>query len=243
MSRSLSTLLLHLRRSPLVLPGHVSDAELLRRFVSQQDAAAFELLFWRHGPMVWAVCRRILGSFADAEDAFQAAFVVLARKARSIGDGAALAAWLHRVAWRTALTALRSRSRRAAHEQLCDSIPEVIDPNDSGRSAVDSELKGVIDRELMRLPTKFRLPVLLCDVEGRSHESAAAELKCPLGTLNSRWHAVAKNSKVACSSAGFVQPCSLQPPCPRACRLPHCGAFPMCLRLLCSRLRQQLVAR
>src|SRR5262245_22291534 len=105
MSRTLPTLLSHLRRIPQLHMDGVADGELLARFIRSRDEAAFELLFWRHGPMVWGVCRRFLGDTPDAEDAFQAAFVVLARKAASVVRGAALAGWLHRVAWRTALNA------------------------------------------------------------------------------------------------------------------------------------------
>src|SRR4051794_36970624 len=102
MTQTLETLVGRLRRSAAG-PTHVTDAELLGRYVRGRDPAAFELLFWRHGPMVWGVCRRVLGNAPDADDAYQAAFVVFARKARTVGRGAALAAWLHRVAWRTAL--------------------------------------------------------------------------------------------------------------------------------------------
>src|SRR5947209_165989 len=128
MSHTLPTLLAHLRRSPLVQPARVADAELLARFAASQDAAAFELLFWRHGPMVWGVCRRLLGDSPDAEDAFQAAFVVLARKAGSVASGAALAGWLHRVAWRTALNARKARSRRQRRERPLEALPEPAVP-------------------------------------------------------------------------------------------------------------------
>src|SRR3984885_7616200 len=109
MSPPLSNLLFHLRRVALApAKNRGTDAELLSRFVKQQDKLAFELLFWRHGPMVWAVCRRLLGNSPDAEDAFQATFLVLARKARSVGNGAALGGWLHKVARHTALNARKA---------------------------------------------------------------------------------------------------------------------------------------
>src|SRR5262249_55515543 len=155
------------------------DRELLARFVNSHDAAAFELLFWRHAPTVWGVCRRLLGDSPDAEDAFQAAFVVLACKARSVADGAALAGWLHRVTWRTSLNARKARSRRIAREHAVETLPECPGGDDPACSAADGERNRLIDGELMRLPEKFRLPLLLCDVQGRSHESAAAELGCP----------------------------------------------------------------
>jgi DNA-directed RNA polymerase specialized sigma24 family protein len=106
MSQPLSNLLVHLRRVALApAKNRGTDAELLLLFVKHRDMLAFELLFWRHGPMVWSVCRRLLGNSPDAEDAFQATFLVLARKARSVGDGASLSGWLHRVARHTSLNA------------------------------------------------------------------------------------------------------------------------------------------
>jgi RNA polymerase sigma factor (sigma-70 family) len=186
MSRPFESLLAYLHRVSLASTNCGTDTELLSRFVRSGDMVAFELLFWRHGPMVWAVCRRLLGNSPDAEDAFQATFLVLARKARSVGNGAALGGWLHRVARHTALNAQKSKSRRAAREQPLANVWEPVGQNDPSQQLAGNELKALIDEEIARLPDKFRLPLILCDMEGRTHEAAAAELKCPLGTLNSR---------------------------------------------------------
>jgi RNA polymerase sigma factor (sigma-70 family) len=185
MSRSLETFIGRLRRSAAG-PNHVTDAELLARFVRSRDAAAFELLFWRHGPMVWGVCRRVLGNAPDAEDAFQAAFVVLARKAHAVGSGGALAAWLHRVAWRTALNARSARARRTARECLPGALPDSACGPDPAERLAAGEVQAAIDEELARLSETYRRPLILCDLEARPHAAAAAELGCPLGTLHSR---------------------------------------------------------
>src|SRR5438270_5633728 len=114
---TLDTFLRRLRRA--VAPSGVSrltDAELLARFAAGRDEAAFEVLLWRHGPMVLGVCRRLLGSDADAEDAFQATFLALVRKAASIGKREALAAWLYKVAYRVALRVRAGTARRAWQE-------------------------------------------------------------------------------------------------------------------------------
>jgi RNA polymerase sigma factor (sigma-70 family) len=181
-----SSLLARLRGSLQLPPDQITDAELLARFVRSRDAAAFELLFWRHGPMVRGVCQRVLGNTSDTEDAFQATFVVLTRKAGSVGSGTAFAGWLHRVAWRTALNARKARGRRTARERRLGEFPELPARDDPARQAMDDEVQRVLDGELARLPEKLRLPLVLCDLEGRSHAAAAAELRCPLGTLNSR---------------------------------------------------------
>jgi RNA polymerase sigma factor (sigma-70 family) len=186
MSRLLSMLLVQLRSAAQPRVDRVSDGELLARFVRNRDASAFELLFWRHGPMIWGVCRRLLGNSADADDAYQAVFVVLARKAATIGRGEALAGWLHRVAHRTALNARTAQRRRSARERPVTDLPETPALDDPVRRTVNRELKDLLDQELLRLPEKFRQPVLLCDLEERSHEEAAVALNCPLGTLNSR---------------------------------------------------------
>ncbi len=186
MSRLLSTLLIQLRSAAQPSVDRVSDAELLTRFVHNRDAAAFELLFWRHGPMIWGVCRRLLGDSPDAEDVYQAVFVVLARKAASIGRGEALAGWLHRVAHRTALNAVTAQRRRSVHEQPMTDLSDVPSYDNPLHRTMNRELKDLLDQELLNLPEKFRQPVLLCDLEQRSHEEAAAVLNCPLGTLNSR---------------------------------------------------------
>ncbi len=163
-----------------------TDAELLSRFVQSRDSAAFELLVWRHGPLVWSVCRRLLGPSADAEDAFQATFIVLARKAGAIANGVAFVGWLHRVAWSTALNVRKSRARQIHRERPLETGYEIPQDDDPSRGIESAEQNEILDRELARLPEKYRLPLILCDLESRSREVAAGELKLPLGTLNSR---------------------------------------------------------
>jgi RNA polymerase sigma factor (sigma-70 family) len=162
--------------------GGLTDAELLRRWVAQRDHAAFETLLWRHGPAVLGVCRRILHDLHDAEDAAQATFLVLARKAASVGRRQAVAAWLHTVAYRVAL---RARDRRPNATIL--SAPDLGSlPARPTEDPVWRDLRPVLDEEINRLPEKYRAPFVLCCVEGRTNEEAAREMACPVGTILSR---------------------------------------------------------
>src|SRR5262245_61872443 len=120
----LQTVVRHLRRrAGAGAAGGPSDAQLLERFVTSGDEAAFELLLWRHGAMVPRLCRRVLRHEQDAEDAFQATFLALARKGRSVGRRGAVAGWLYPVAYRTALTARARAARRAAREAPLTDVP------------------------------------------------------------------------------------------------------------------------
>src|SRR5207237_7657 len=145
--------------------GHQSaehDFLLLDRFVQAGDEEAFEILLRRHGPMVWRTCNRVLRQVADAEDAFQATFLVLCRKAGSIGKRVSLAGWLHQVAYRVALKATTQRNFRPLDEHRDRAIE--ADP----AVALDhSELKLVFDDALNRLPRKYRVPLILCCLEGK----------------------------------------------------------------------------
>jgi RNA polymerase sigma factor (sigma-70 family) len=184
--RRLAPALRHLRHL-LARPDTdaVPDAQLLQRFVSRRDEAAFELLIGRHGPMVLGVCRRVLGDAHDAEDAFQATLLVLARKAGSIGRRGSVGSWLYQVAYRVALRARAGALRRARHERRVADLPAVADPH----AAADPgwrELRPVLDEELGRLPEKYRAPVVLCYLEGLTNEQAARQLRCPAGTLKTR---------------------------------------------------------
>jgi RNA polymerase sigma factor (sigma-70 family) len=173
----LGTLLRLLRRhAGEEVGGALSDGQLLERFVGGRDQAAFETLFWRHGPMVLAVCRRLLGP-ADAEDAFQATFLVLVRKAASIGRREAVGAWLYRVAYRVALRA-RSSARPAM-----DLPPEGPPAAPDEEAAAWRDLRPLLDEAIAGLPEKYRAPVVLCYLEGRTNEEAARELGCPKGTV------------------------------------------------------------
>jgi DNA-directed RNA polymerase specialized sigma24 family protein len=133
------------------------DGELLRRYLAGRDSPALEALVRRHGGMVLGVCRRVLGDPHDAEDAFQATFLVFVRKAASIWTGAQVGPWLYGVATRTALKARALAARRRAREKLVNALPDVAAP--AGPAAVD--WLPLLDREVAGLPAKYRLPVLL----------------------------------------------------------------------------------
>ncbi len=181
-ARSLHSFLQHLRRS--LHPARdamPSDAQLLERWSALRDQAAFELLLWRHGPMVLNTCRRLLRRGEDIEDVFQATFLVLVRKAGSIRRGAALAAWLHRVACRIALRVRAASARRAGREQPLVDVPAAADTEETAAH----DLRTVLDEEIDRLPSHYRRAVVLCCLEGKSQEEAARLLACPRGTVSS----------------------------------------------------------
>src|SRR5262245_60016992 len=131
------------------------DTALLERFVAWRDEAAFELLAYRHGPMVRGVCRRLLRHEHDAEDAFQATFLTLARQAAKVRRGASLAGWLFRVAFRTSLKA-KARAVRRGTVAVPDDIPGGADPADD---ILSREVRSLLDEEVLRLPERYRLPV------------------------------------------------------------------------------------
>jgi RNA polymerase sigma factor (sigma-70 family) len=166
--------------SPSGLAGE-SDGSLLTRFVAVRDEAAFASLLRRHGPMVWHVCRRVLGD-AEAEDAFQATFLLLARKATAIRRRESVGSWLHGAAYRIAARARADRARRQAIEHRAEPRPAT----GPGLDAAWRELQAVLDEELHRLPDRYRAPLLLCYLQGLTHEEAAAQLGWPLGTVRSR---------------------------------------------------------
>jgi RNA polymerase sigma factor (sigma-70 family) len=160
----------------------LGDAELLRRWVAHRDEAAFEVLLWRHGPMVLGVCRRVLRDAHAAEDALQATFLALARKAGSIGRREAVAGWLYRVAYRASLQA-RGRALPALPEDA-DALPSPAAGPDE--ALVWRDLRPVLDEEIGRLPARYRVPFVLRHLEGRTNGEVARELGCPLGTVLSR---------------------------------------------------------
>jgi RNA polymerase sigma factor (sigma-70 family) len=159
--------------------AELSDAQLLTQFATRRDESAFAELVRRHGPMVLGVCRRVLGDAHDAEDAFQATFLILARKAASAGRYQALGGWLHAVAYHVALRERARAHRRRQHEREVVRVPSREAMTDLDRQ----ELRQVLDDELRRLPEKYRTPLVLCYLEGHSHEEAARALACPVGTL------------------------------------------------------------
>jgi RNA polymerase sigma factor (sigma-70 family) len=162
--------------------GELTDAQLLEQFVARRDAAAFEVLVWRHGPKVLGVCRHVLRHEQDAEDAFQATFLVLVCKAGSIGRRQSVGGWLARVAYRVALRAKLLADRRAAQAIPAADVPAPARPPE----LVWRDLRPVLDDELNRLPEKYRAPFILCYLDGKTNEEAARELGCPRGTVASR---------------------------------------------------------
>jgi RNA polymerase sigma factor (sigma-70 family) len=194
----LDQLIQHLRRV-ILLPDAVgqSDRQLLERFRRRGDAVAFEALLRRHGPMVFGVCRRVLGNHHDAEDAFQATFLVLIRKSSSV-NSATLANWLFGVAYRVARKAKaradksREREQRAAATAPTERLPDLW-----------SDLPAALDEELHRLTDKYRIPFILCELEGHSQRDAAHELGWPEGTLFVRLMRAKKLLATRLSERGF----------------------------------------
>jgi RNA polymerase sigma-70 factor (ECF subfamily) len=160
----------------------LSDGQLLGRFVERREEAIFEAVVRRHGPVVWGVCCRVLRDHHDAEDAFQATFLVLARKAPSVMIGDKLGNWLYRVAYKTAMKAKAGRTKRRMREIQVLHMPEPITVRDDLRDA----FAEILDRELSRLPEKYRTPIVLCELRGKSQRDAAAQLGWPIGTVSSR---------------------------------------------------------
>ena len=211
----------------LVADAAVADAELIDRYARSADPAAFELLVWRHGAMVWAACRRVLGAdAAAAEDASQAAFAALARHAgrvRSAGP------WLHRVAVRAAL------DLRAAGRGRCE-LPEALpDPRPGPeRVAIEREERAAIDAAVNKLPEKLRAAFVLCELEGRSNAEAAAALGCPVGTVESRLTRARQRLRTRLAAGGVAPAVMVLPAAVRAALL-RAPAAPAAVRALAAR--------
>ncbi len=165
--------------------GELTDGQLLERFAvrgGEEGELAFAALVERHGPMVWRVCRSILRDPDDAQDAFQAAFLVLVQKARSLWVRDSLGPWLHRVAYRVAARARRDAARRLEHERRSAADRPASAPDDRR----DGELAAMLHDEIERLPARCREPLILCDLQGLTHHAAARRLGWPLGTVKTR---------------------------------------------------------
>jgi RNA polymerase sigma factor (sigma-70 family) len=160
----------------------LSDAQLLERFVSRHDEEAFAALVAEHGQMVLAVCRRLLNDPCDVEDAFQATFLVLVRKARSVRAEQSLGGWLHRVAHRVAVEANRNAARRKRREERAANMSA----SDRDTSPDADDFRPALHEELARLPERFRRPVVLCYLEGKTQAEAAAALRWSSATLRRR---------------------------------------------------------
>jgi RNA polymerase sigma factor (sigma-70 family) len=159
----------------------MTEGQLLECFITANDPDAFRVLIERHGPMVLAVCRKVLRAQHDAEDAFQDTFLALAKGANTIKHSETIGAWLRRVALHIALRARsRASQRRVRERNRTDSRTE--QPID----ALDLSLIPLLRDEVGRLPEHYRLPVVLCYLEGNTNQQAAAQLRCPVGTIKGR---------------------------------------------------------
>src|SRR5436309_5215404 len=179
---SLTGALQHLRREVQQEGTGPTDGQLLRDHLGRRDEAALAALVRRHAPMVWGVCRRVLGRHHDAEDAFQATFLVLVRKAASIASPELLANWLYGVAHQTALKARATVAKRKIRERQVTEMPEpaVVEQD------LWNDLRPLLDQELSRLPDSYRVVIVLCDLEGKTRKEAARHLGLPEGTVGSR---------------------------------------------------------
>ncbi len=175
-------LLTFIRRLAASSGSDQADSELLRRFAVGREESAFAGLMHRHGPMVLGVCQSVLQDTQDAEDAFQATFLVLARRAGAIRKPGSVASWLHGVAYRLAMRARVEAARRRTHERQAVPMPR-CEPRDE---ILWRDLRPVLHEEVARLPERYRLPFVLCYLEGKTNEEAADLLGIPKGTILSR---------------------------------------------------------
>lgn len=171
----------HLRRTALGDAAGMTDADALELFVRQHDEAALAVLV-RHGPMVWSVCRRLLRSHHDAEDAFQATFLILVRKAATIQHAELVGNWLYGVAHQTAVKARAMAAVRSVRERPAAQAPEPA----AMQEPLWDDQKSLLDQELSRLPEKYRVLIVLCDLEGSTRKDVARQLGCPEGTVAGR---------------------------------------------------------
>jgi RNA polymerase sigma factor (sigma-70 family) len=183
----------------------LEDGQLLARFEADRDSAAFEAIVVRHGPMVLATCRAVLGREHDAEDAFQATFLVLARKAGSIRGNAALGGWLHRVARRASIRAGVERTRRRRKEAEAASLRAEVD------RPRPFDLAAQLHREVDRLPDRHRLPVVLCDLEGLSYDEAARQLGLTVPALRNRLARARRRLRDRLGEGGIAAPVPVPP--------------------------------
>jgi RNA polymerase sigma factor (sigma-70 family) len=199
-NRPTSALLHYIRQiAPPSQTAGQTDGQLLERFLADRDEAAFAALLQRHGPLVLAVCRRILSHRQDSEDAFQATFLVLVRKARSIAKRGSLGCWLYGVARRIAVRARTASARRNARERCA--LPRT--ERDPLHEVVWRDLRLMLDEEVERLPWVYREPFLLCYMEGKTNEEAARLLGCPKGTVLSRLSRARERLRVRLARRGL----------------------------------------
>lgn len=200
----------HLRRAVLLQDGAgLSDGKLLGMFVDQGDEAAFEVLMRRHGPTILGMCRRILLNPQDAEDAVQATFLVLLRKASSIMPREMVGSWLYGVARQTATRMRAQKARRRWWEKQVATMPE---PRSLNSRSNDDLL--ILDEELSRLPDKYRIAIILCDLQGKTRKQAAGQLGWAEGTVSSR---LARGRTMLASALPSMACCSRSKPWWRSC--------------------------
>lgn len=183
----------------------MNEGQLLSRFIASGDALAFEALVARHGPMVLSVCRKVLRDDHKAEDAFQATFLLLVRKARSIRGADVLGPWLHRVAYRVSVRASRGDAKRSVKEV---SSPDAIAEAASSEPP-DRDLELALHEALDSLPEKYRVPVVLCYLEGRTHDEAAKKLSWPIGSVKGRLSRARTILKTRLERRGVIVPAGL----------------------------------
>jgi RNA polymerase sigma factor (sigma-70 family) len=182
-TNEMSEVIQHLQRAVFSWEGvGLSDGQLLKDYISRREGAALATLVRRHGPMVWGVCRRVVRNDHDAEDAFQATFLVLVRKAASLASPELLANWLYGVAHQTALKARATTAKRRVRERQVTEMPE---PAVTERD-LWNDLLPLLDQELSRLPNKYRSAIVLCELQGKTRKEAARQLGVPEGTLAAR---------------------------------------------------------
>ncbi|HJZ53694.1 MAG TPA: sigma-70 family RNA polymerase sigma factor, partial [Gemmataceae bacterium] len=182
-------------------PAPATDSELLDGFLTSHSEPAFESLVRRHGPMVLAVCRRVLRHREDAEDAFQATFLILARRAADVWPRDAVGSWLYGVAHRVALKARTVRARRLTREQPLDENPPA-----TSTELPPPDLAEVIDRAVRKLPEVYRVAVVACDLEGLTRKAAAEQLGWKEGTLSGRLARARQLLASRLRKAGLVLP-------------------------------------
>jgi RNA polymerase sigma factor (sigma-70 family) len=180
----------------------LTDSQLLERFLTERDETAVEVLVRRYGPLVFGVCRRALQNTHAAEDAFQATFLVLMRKAPALHCHEPLGGWLYRVAYRLALRARANEARR----RHCETQAAHSQPPTEDRTKSPSDLVVALEEELQRLPARYRAPLVLCYLEGKTNEQAAAILGCPAGSMSARLSQARQRLRQCLTRRGFAAP-------------------------------------